>query len=166
MLQFHFQSIAFIVQAKIGHFAAGNVKILGSLMEERGTLSRFWWEQREIPKLIRAEGADVLLSTGNFAIRNSPVPQILLSRNSLYTSNEFSRDLRRRGEYRMWADTRLKGFLARQSILRAQLTVAPSEAFARELARGKSMPLDQAIKLAIQKPVPQVQQGASAIASG
>jgi glycosyltransferase involved in cell wall biosynthesis len=41
--------------------------------------------------------------------------------------------LRRRGDYRLWADTWLKGFLARQSIRRAQLTVAPSEAFAREL---------------------------------
>jgi len=72
-----------------------------------------------IPKLIRKAGADVLLSTGNFAIWNSPVPQILLSRNSLYTSTDFSRDLRRRCEYGLWADTWLKGFLARQSIQRA-----------------------------------------------
>jgi glycosyltransferase involved in cell wall biosynthesis len=112
----------------------GKVEMVASgTMEERGPLARFWWEQREIPELIRKTGADVLLSTGNFAIWNSPVPQILLSRNSLYTSADFSRDMRRRGDYRLWADTRMKGFLARQSIRRAQLTVAPSEAFAREL---------------------------------
>jgi glycosyltransferase involved in cell wall biosynthesis len=113
--------------------SASNVQILASGMEEHGTLSRLWWEQREIPKLIRKAGADALLSVGNFAIWNSPVPQILLSRNSLYTSADFSRDLRRRGDYRLWAETRLKGFLARKSIPRAQLTLAPSEAFAREL---------------------------------
>jgi glycosyltransferase involved in cell wall biosynthesis len=114
--------------------SASNVQVLASGgMEEQGPLSRFLWEQREIPKLIRKAGADVLLSAGNFAVWNSPVPQILLSRNSLYTSADFSRDLRRRGDYRLWADTRLKAFMARKSIHRAQLTVAPSEAFAREL---------------------------------
>lgn len=114
--------------------STGKVEMVATgMMEERGPFVRFWWEQREIPKLIRKTGADVLLSTGNFAIWNSPVPQILLSRNSLYTSADFSRDMRRRGDYRLWADTRLKGFLAYQSIHRAQLTVAPSEAFAREL---------------------------------
>ncbi len=113
--------------------SARNVERLTGGMEEQGTLSRFFWEQREIPKLLRKTDADVLLSAGNFAVWKSPVPQILLSRNSLYTSADFRRDLRSRGEYRLWADTCLKGFLARKSIHRAQLTVAPSEAFAREL---------------------------------
>lgn len=113
--------------------SCSNVQILAGGLEERGTLSRFLWEQREIPALVRKAGADVLLCAGNFAIWNSPVPQIVLSRNSLYTSDDFSRDLRRRGDYRLWADTRIKGFLARKSIHRAQVTVAPSEAFAGEL---------------------------------
>ena len=111
----------------------GNVEVLARDMDRQRALSRFLWEQREVPELIRKMGADVLLSAGNFAVRNSPVPQILLSRNSLYISTDFSRDLRRRGDYRLWADTRLKAFLARKSIHKAQLTVAPSEAFAREL---------------------------------
>lgn len=113
---------------------ASNVQILAGGVDEQGPLSRFLWEQKEVPKLIRKTGADVLLSAGNFAVWNSPVPQILLSRNSLYTSADFSRDLRRRGDYRLWADTRLKAFLARKSIQRAELTLAPSEAFARELS--------------------------------
>jgi len=113
--------------------SGSNVQVLNGVMEEQGPVFRFLWEQREIPNLIRKVSADVLLSAGNFAIWNSPVPQILLSRNSLYTSADFSRDLQRRGDYRLWADTRLKAFLARKSIRRAQLTVAPSEAFAREL---------------------------------
>jgi len=96
---------------------------------------RFWYEQSALPGLIRGCRADVLLSTGNFALRNSPVPQILLSRNSLYTSADFYRDLRSRGEYRAWLDTRLRAFMAKRSILWADATVAPSEAFAAELQR-------------------------------
>src|SRR5580658_4289152 len=64
---------------------------------ELGTWSatrRFWQEQTLLPSLIQRCGADVLVSTGNFALRNSPVPQVLLSGNSLYTSAEFYRDLR------------------------------------------------------------------------
>src|SRR5205807_8269463 len=40
--------------------------------------TRFWYEQRSLPELIRRSGAGVLLSAGNFALRESPVPQILL----------------------------------------------------------------------------------------
>src|SRR5580704_2269243 len=64
-------------------------------------LQRFWFEQKELPHLIRNCRADVLVSTGNFALHNSPVPQILLSRNSIYTSRDFYRDLYSRGEYGM-----------------------------------------------------------------
>ena len=110
----------------------GNVTILQA-SNDLGALRRFLWEQVEVSKVIRRFGCDVLLSAGNFAIWNSPVPQILLSRNSLYTSRDFSRDLRHRGEYHMLLETRLKATLARRSIKKAELTIAPSESFAREL---------------------------------
>jgi len=96
---------------------------------------RFWYEQLALPGLIRDCRADVLLSTGNFALWNSPVPQILLSRNSLYTSADFYRDLRSRREFGAWLDTRLRAFMAKRSIHWADATVAPSEAFAAELQR-------------------------------
>jgi|SRR5580658_2874450 glycosyltransferase involved in cell wall biosynthesis len=96
---------------------------------------RFWYEQSALSGLIRSCRADVLLSTGNFALRKSPVPQILLSRNSIYTSADYYRDLRTRHEYRAWLDTHLRAALARRSIRWANVTVAPSEAFAAELHR-------------------------------
>jgi glycosyltransferase involved in cell wall biosynthesis len=96
---------------------------------------RFWQEQSLLPDLIRRSGADVLISAGNFALRKSPVPQILLSRNSLYTSDDFFRDLRARGEYGMWLETRIRAVLARRSVHWADCTVAPSHAFADELKR-------------------------------
>jgi glycosyltransferase involved in cell wall biosynthesis len=94
---------------------------------------RLWFEQWSLPAIIRDRKANVLLSTGNFAIWRSPVPQILLSRNSIYLSSHFRQDLLNRGEYRAWIDTRLRSFLARKSIHWADVTVAPSEAFASEL---------------------------------
>jgi glycosyltransferase involved in cell wall biosynthesis len=100
---------------------------------ETSAARRFWFEQSKLPGLMRRYGADVLLSTGNFALRSSPIPQILLSRNSLYTSADFYRDLITRGEYRTWLDTRFRAMLARRSIFWADCAVAPSEAFAAEL---------------------------------
>jgi glycosyltransferase involved in cell wall biosynthesis len=108
------------------------------LIEDRQSYDasrRFVHEQTALPKLIRQSGAQVLISAGNFALWRSPVPQILLSRNSLYTSGDFFRDVRARGDYAIWADTLVKGWLARRSISRADITVAPSAAFARELSQ-------------------------------
>lgn len=106
-----------------------------------GTVMRFWREQSSLPAVISKSGADVLVSAGNFALRESPVPQILLSRNSLYTSADFFRDLRQRREYGLWLETRIKGGLARRSIAWADCTAAPSEAFAEDLRQwtGRSV---------------------------
>jgi glycosyltransferase involved in cell wall biosynthesis len=98
-----------------------------------GAVRRAWSEQRTVASLIRENGANVLLSAGNFALWNSPVPQILLSRNSLYTSADFYSDLRARGEHRLLVDTRVKAVLARWSIRTADCVVAPSRSFAEDL---------------------------------
>jgi len=98
-----------------------------------GSAGRFWYEQRNLPALIHRSGADVLLSTGNFALYRSPVPQILLSRNALYTSADFLRDMQNRGDYRLWLDTEVKATLAKWSVRTADCTVAPSVTFASDL---------------------------------
>jgi glycosyltransferase involved in cell wall biosynthesis len=95
--------------------------------------ARFWYEQYEVPRMIRRAGADVLLSPGNFAVFCSPIPQILLSGNALYRSLDFVRDLRQRGEYGMWLDNAAKAKLARWSIVAAETTIAPTVAFANDL---------------------------------
>ncbi len=109
-----------------------NVELLSMKMN---AVQRFWYEQVNLPSLLQQRRHDVLLSAGNFALRHSPVPQILLSRNSIYTSPDFYRDLRSRHEYGNWLDTRIRGLLARKSIHWADVTVAPSEDFAAELHR-------------------------------
>jgi glycosyltransferase involved in cell wall biosynthesis len=116
------------LRRELGDFT--DVELLGM---EIPPARRFWYEQSTLAGLIQRSHADVLLSAGNFALRKSPVPQILLSRNSIYTSGDFYRDLRSRREYRAWLDTRLRAALAKRSIRWANVTVAPSEAFAAEL---------------------------------
>jgi glycosyltransferase involved in cell wall biosynthesis len=102
-----------------------------------GAAGRFCWEQSLLSRMIRKSDADVLISAGNFALLRSPVPQILLSGNSLYTSPDFYDDLRARRAYRIWLDTRARGFFARRSVRLADCTVAPSKSFADTL-RGWS----------------------------
>jgi glycosyltransferase involved in cell wall biosynthesis len=104
-------------------------------------IHRIWFEQRTVRELIRRFGANVLLSTGNFALWNSPVAQILLSRNSLYTSRDFLRDLHARGDSRLWLETLLKGSFAKWSIQAADCVVAPSQAFADELQAWTARPI-------------------------
>ena len=111
-----------------------NIAVL-EMPDGRSAFRRFAREQTQLPKLIRENNAQVLISTGNFAVWNSPVPQILLSRNSLYTSGDFRRDLRERGKYAMLADTLVKGWAARISVRRSEITVAPTQAFADELQK-------------------------------
>lgn len=98
-----------------------------------GSLARFLWEQATLPGLIRDAGADVLISAGNFALFRSPVPQVLLARNALYTTPDFDRDLRARGEQRLRLDNAVKKWLARRSVRRAECTVTPTRAFADEI---------------------------------
>lgn len=100
-----------------------------------GAVRRYLQEQWAIPDRVRCSGAQVLVCTGNFALWSSPVPQILLSRNSLYTSSDFRHDLWTRRDYKLWADTLIKGWLAQRSIHRAEIAVAPSQAFAQELTQ-------------------------------
>ncbi len=105
-----------------------------TMQSASGAVRRFWHEQAHLGRFIKDSGAHVLISTGNFALRNSPVPQILLSGNSLYTSKDFFADLRSRGDYRLLLDTLGKGLFAKRSVIWSDCTVAPTQAFAKALS--------------------------------
>jgi glycosyltransferase involved in cell wall biosynthesis len=96
---------------------------------------RFWREQWELPGLLRRSGCEVLISAGNMALFRSPIPQVLLTRNALYTSSDFYTDLWKRKDLGLWLDTRVRSWFAKRSILKADCVVAPSEAFANEIRR-------------------------------
>jgi glycosyltransferase involved in cell wall biosynthesis len=113
----------------------GNISVLEFKPAGRNAALRFWAAQHLVPGLIAKSGADILISAGNFALFRSPVPQILLSGNALYTSEDFFRDLRGRRHYGLWLDTKIKAWFARKSVRAADCTIAPSRAFADELER-------------------------------
>lgn len=111
-------------------------------LDAAGAAGRFWREQSMLPKMIRQANADVLISTGNFALRKSPVPQVLLSGNSLYTSSDFNRDVWSRRDYGAWMDTRFKAIFAKRSVFWADVTIAPSRAFADALQKWTGREVD------------------------
>jgi glycosyltransferase involved in cell wall biosynthesis len=98
-----------------------------------GLLGRWWWEQTALRRVLKKEQIAALVSLGNFGLFAAPVPQVLFNRNALYFSPEFVRDLWRRGDYAAWFGHQVKSWLARFSIKTADLNVAPSEAFLKQL---------------------------------
>jgi glycosyltransferase involved in cell wall biosynthesis len=112
-----------------------NVSFVEFTDESVSAPARFVRSQRLVPELIRRSGANVLLSAGNIALFRSPVPQILLSGNALYTSGDFFRDVIQRHHYGLWLDTKLKGQIAKWSVRTADRTVAPTRAYADEIER-------------------------------
>jgi len=124
----------FLVGPELGReFETGSNVAFHEVGGSRSAARRFIWEQIAVPRLARKLKADILVSTGNLAVRWSPVPQILLSGNSLYISEDYRRDLRVRQEHRLWADNGIRAFFAARSVEWADITVAPSEAFAQDL---------------------------------
>jgi glycosyltransferase involved in cell wall biosynthesis len=118
-----------------------NLRFVEFPQSRSGALQRIWREQQLVPHLIRKSGADVLLSTGNFATFRSSVPQILLSRNALYVSTDFKRDLLARRHLSLWLDTKVRSQVAKRSIRTADCTIAPSESFAAALRNWTGCPV-------------------------
>lgn len=119
------------------HLTSG--KVTTEVVQTEGLFQRFWWEQNELRNLIRSRRIDVLVSLGNFALFNSPVPQILFNRNDLLFSSEFERDLRTRKLRRELFAHRVKCWMAKRSIKSATVNVAPTAAFARKIETTKGM---------------------------
>lgn len=112
-----------------------NVSLVAFTGDSGNAAARFARTQWQVPKLIGRSGADVLVSAGNIALFRSPVPQILLSGNALYTSTDFFKDLKTRGDHKLWLDTMFKARVAKWSVQAADCTIAPSQAFADEIER-------------------------------
>ncbi len=100
-----------------------------------GAIARWRWEQTGLRRLLHRESIDLLISLGNFALRGSPVPQILFNRNDLYFSPDFVRDLLVRREWKMLALHLIKSGMTRASIREVEINIAPTNAFAAKIAR-------------------------------
>jgi glycosyltransferase involved in cell wall biosynthesis len=98
-----------------------------------GLVKRLWWEQTALKKILRQRQINALVSLGNFAMIGPAIPQILFSRNALYFSTYFMKDLRRRRAWPMLAGHLLKSCLAKWSLRIADYHVTPSAAMAEYL---------------------------------
>jgi glycosyltransferase involved in cell wall biosynthesis len=109
----------------------GSGRVIVETVATRGrALGRMLWEQTRLRAFIRSRKIDALVSLGNFALLGARVPQILFSRNDLYFSPEFERELKSRKLYGSLIGHRVKSLLARASIKRAEINVTPTTAFA------------------------------------
>ncbi len=95
-----------------------------------GAIGRAVWEQTFLRAYVRRNRIGVMVSLGNFAVLGTRVPQVLFSRNDLYFSEDFEKDLKGRGQQMMLMTHRMKSRLARASIRQAQINITPTKAFA------------------------------------
>ncbi len=109
------------------HLRIETVKLPG------GALGRMVWEQTLLRSFVRRNRIGVMVSLGNFAVLGTRVPQVLFSRNDLYFSDEFEKDLRLRGQQLALMSHRLKSRFARASIRQAQINITPTTAFAERI---------------------------------
>jgi glycosyltransferase involved in cell wall biosynthesis len=89
-----------------------------------GTLKRLLFDQVELPRLLRAERADVLFSSANFGPLRCPVRQVLLVRNTIY----FDQTFLRRVPAKVRTNYILQRGLVLASIAASDVVLFPSEA--------------------------------------
>ena len=90
-----------------------------------GMLRRLWFDQWELPRRVRQDKIDALFSSANFGTLRSPVPQVLLVRNSLYFDPvTMSRTPSRAVRARYFAQR----ILAVRSIVAADVVLFPTRA--------------------------------------
>jgi glycosyltransferase involved in cell wall biosynthesis len=112
-------------------------RVLHCAWAERSYAARSFWEQFVLPREVKRWGADVLLCLGNFCPLRSQVPVVLLSRNALYFTPRYSRDLWERGHWLWVARHLLMSRLALRSVRAARLTIVPTDAMG-EMIRSAS----------------------------
>lgn len=89
-------------------------------------LQRLYFDQIEIPRIIRRDGVDVLFSATGFGTLFCPVPQVLSVRNMAYFDPKFQAKYRELG--RSFAKKRLRRWHSLLSIRAAETVIFPTRA--------------------------------------
>lgn len=122
---------------------APHIIVLPTNIAEQAFVRRLWFDQVELPRLLCRERIDVLFSSANFATLFSPCRQVLLMRNCLYFSSFYrARILPKKGR-RARISEALRRWLARRSLLIADMVLAPSHAMLEELCAAAPLPAAQ-----------------------
>lgn len=104
----------------------GQVELKGYPYRSSGGAARFFFDQVEIPRIVREAEIEVLFSSTGFATVLPGCPQILLIRNALLFEKR----------YRFRSASVLRRWLSTATFRRADLVLAPSEAMLTLLDRA------------------------------
>src|SRR5579864_290252 len=94
---------------------------------------RLWFDQVELPRILRRERIDVLFSTANFATLFCSCRQLLLVRNSLYFSSVYRSNILAHKAWRTRAGEALRRWLVCRSAMASDVVLTPSQAMLDEL---------------------------------
>ena len=112
---------------------APHIRLLTSNIAERPFPRRLWFDQVELPRILRRERIDVLFSTANFATFFCPCRQLLLVRNSLYFSSLYRLKILPHKPWKTRAGEALRRWLVCRSAMASDLVLTPSQAMLDEL---------------------------------
>jgi glycosyltransferase involved in cell wall biosynthesis len=105
-----------------------------------GIPRRLWFDQWQLPRHIRRAGVDALFSSANFGTLRSPVPQVLLVRNSLYFDPLAMNRIRSHSVRARYVAQRM---LTLTSVRAADVVLFPSRAMRELVARHTDAPQDR-----------------------
>jgi glycosyltransferase involved in cell wall biosynthesis len=112
---------------------APHIRVIASNVSEQSFRRRLWFDQVELPRILRRERIDVLFSTANFATFFCPCRQLLLLRNSLYFSSLYRSKILPYKSRKLRAVEALKRWLVCRSAMAADVVLTPSQAMLDEL---------------------------------
>jgi glycosyltransferase involved in cell wall biosynthesis len=112
---------------------APHIRVIASNIAEQSFLRRLWFDQVELPRILRRERIDVLFSTANFATLFCPCRQLLLVRNSLYFSSLYRSEILPHKSWKIRAGEALRRWLVCRSVMASDVVLTPSQAMLDEL---------------------------------
>jgi glycosyltransferase involved in cell wall biosynthesis len=112
---------------------APHICAIASNIAERPFPQRLWFDQVELPRILRRERIDILFATANFATLACPCRQILLVRNSLYFSSVYRSNILPYKPWKTRAAEALRRWLACRSAMASDVVLTPSQSMLDEL---------------------------------
>jgi glycosyltransferase involved in cell wall biosynthesis len=109
------------------------VRVIANNIAEQPFPRRLWFDQVELPRILRRERIDVLFSTANFATFFCPCRQLLLVRNSLYFSSLYRSKILPHKSRKTRAGEALRRWLVCRSAMASDMVLTPSQAMLDEL---------------------------------
>src|SRR5260370_72062 len=112
---------------------APHIRVIASHIADQSFLRRLWFDQVELPRILRRERIDVLFSTANFATFFCPCRQLLLVRNSLYFSTLYRSKILPHKSWKTRAGEAMRRWLVCRSAMASDMVLTPSQVMLDEL---------------------------------